>query len=588
MIDLTVHRLCRKKLVMPSQMQLAVFLLSLAASVLPAQDVAQREVALEQTDAAAKTFSKLLSELPQGQAEAGWMLPHRDDQQVVYFPCAPPPNNEFGNLRRFRAKNLLKQAAAASQAGDDAKAYRMFWQAAREDSANPQIMKAIGASKPGEFSVRIQPARNTDRLLKWPARSYLQVLSPHFAISARCDRKAASDLAADLERAYWIWTQVFFPFWKSESVTRSLSAGGRFEPRPNRYRVVVFSDRQEYINTLAESNPGIERSTGFYMDGAQTIFLFAGAGADESTRYHELTHQLLAEATRLRVTPDIGAADNFWVVEGVASYMESLRFFGTFATVGGWESERLQYTRFNISAVGETMPLDRLASLGKSSVQRSPDIATWYSFSAAYTHLLMQGADRSGFLDYVRCVYEGSLPSNALRVDVASVLKVTDRQVLSLREGTQLQSLCLSGTNLQPESLRVLKGQRSLRWLDLAGLPVTDDEVGELISTNKELRQLRLERTKIGARTLAEIAKLPHLEELDLSLVPVEDKHLAAFNFPNLETLWLTGSRISDASINKIAAMAKLQRVDVQSTGVTAEGLKHLREARPSLQVNAL
>jgi hypothetical protein len=55
-----------------------------------------------------------------------------------------------------------------------------------------------------------------------------------------------------------------------------------------------------------------------------------------------------------------------------------------------------------------------------------------------------------------------------------------------------------------------------------------------------------------------------------------------------IETLWMTGTNLTDQSIDRIARMRQLQAVDLQRTKVTAAGIERLRKARPDLNINPL
>ena len=50
----------------------------------------------------------------------------------------------------------------------------------------------------------------------------------------------------------------------------------------------------------------------------------------------------------------------------------------------------------------------------------------------------------------------------------------------------------------------------------------------------------------------------------------------------------MTGTRVSDQSVEKIIAMADLESVDVQRSQVSGAGLGRLQTARPDLEINPL
>ena len=57
---------------------------------------------------------------------------------------------------------------------------------------------------------------------------------------------------------------------------------------------------------------------------------------------------------------------------------------------------------------------------------------------------------------------------------------------------------------------------------------------------------------------------------------------LKAIEYLNL----YANSRITDASVDRLAAMSALKRIYLSSTGITSNGLKRLRAARADLVIN--
>ena len=113
--------------------------------------------------------------------------------------------------------------------------------------------------------------------------------------------------------------------------------------------------------------PGIERSTGYYNDQNQTIFLYVGDVDDAATRRHEMVHQLFREATRSSLRQDRMPAEQsgFWLIEGIAGYFESLKVGDRVATVGGWDASRLQFARYRTLALADVMPMEELERDGR-------------------------------------------------------------------------------------------------------------------------------------------------------------------------------------------------------------------------------
>src|SRR5690606_35041384 len=117
-----------------------------------------------------------------------------------------------------------------------------------------------------------------------------------------------------------------------------------------------------------------------------------------------------------------------------------------------------------------------------------------------------------------------------------------------------LTHLCLARCQVRPESLIRIAPQRSLRWLDLTGLPVEVADVTRLCPDPAGLRQLSLEATAVDDALAGWLSAAESLQELDLSWTQTGDACLANLAPATpLETLWLTGSQVSDRSLEKIA-----------------------------------
>jgi hypothetical protein len=97
--------------------------------------------------------------------------------------------------------------------------------------------------------------------------------------------------------------------------------------------------------------------------------------------------------------------------------------------------------------------------------------------------------------------------------------------------------------------------------LQEAGL---DDTELERIGVFRGLTRLRLGRNEISDRTVATIAaNMPDLERLNLYANP----------------------RITDASVDALAGMTSLRRLDIWRTGISEAGMMRLRELRPDLEL---
>ena len=111
---------------------------------------------------------------------------------------------------------------------------------------------------------------------------------------------------------------------------------------------------------------------------------------------HEAVHQLFQESRS--AARRLGRSHNFWILEGIATYFETLTEHGgpevgRYYTVGQTSAGRLPSARRRLMDDGFYLPLGRFVRLGKSDLQRHADIAKLYSQGAVLAAFLMQGED---------------------------------------------------------------------------------------------------------------------------------------------------------------------------------------------------
>jgi hypothetical protein len=510
---------------------------------------------------------------------------------------------------------IAKSAVFADQAyGDNAgegwRAYLRLWRAHHSDPSSKPIRQFLGLSLSGTTEAKVGRGRSAPRWLPWPVGSYQQVSTPHFTVYSRADDAASRAVANDLENCYWIWTQMFFPMWEASAQITTVLADLKEQDvseylRNNparitirrKLRVILFRDAAEYQRTLGGDIPGIERSTGFYNDDKQTIFLYASSDDDVATRRHELVHQLFREATRSKLGRNKpGEESGFWIVEGIAGYFESLRIGKSIATVGGWDSPRLQFARYRVLVHNDLMPVSELRQDGRKAAQARQDIARWYAHAIAQTHHLLDSGDtkqRVAIYQLLNQCYAtgakigGGAIKPGAEQRLRSFLAIDDKLIQANPISYPLRQLCLAGCEVTENGLKEIPASPEMRWLDLSRQPVGNAAVGRLVPNPGSLEQLTLEQTKIDQGLRDWLGKATALRELDLSHTTVDDSVMkAAASAKNLEVLWFTGTKVSDQSVDAVAGLSKLQMVNVQQSAITKTGLSRLKKKRPQLEIN--
>jgi hypothetical protein len=524
--------------------------------------------------------------------------------------CVVPRGNQVAGL--IPAGAIYPDQAMGDVASDGWQAYMRVWKALHEHPGDPTLRRFLGLPLDGAVEAKIRRGRSAPSWLRWRP-GYQQVDTPHLTIYTHATAAATVRVAEDLESCYWVWTQMFFPFWEAAPQVSTIFKGLQADEdvadylrrKPSRItvsrklRVVMFRDAAEYQQTLGPDNPGIERSTGFYNDKLQTTFLYAAERDDAATRRHEMVHQLFRQATRSTLGNNMPGEDaGFWLVEGIAGYFESLQLRGGLATLGGWDSSRLQFARFRMLAFGDEMPMKELTADGRIAAQQRQDIARWYAHGIAQTHHLLHSsepADRRYIYQQLAELYavKSELGDARLTADpqrgLKSFLSIDDNHIKQNPPRAPLIRLCLAGCEVTEAGLALIPASPELQWLDLSRLPIGNEAVRRLVPQPESLQQLTLEATKVDAELQAWLSRANNLRELDLSWLEMDDAVIKSIaGARELETLWLTGTNVSDKSIDTIAGMKNLQAVDLQRTQVTAAGLARLRQARPELNLNPL
>ncbi len=333
-----------------------------------------------------------------------WFIPRGLDRQYL-FSGAPQDCqsfaedrrerfDEFQQLRSRQADRLWKLAEQAAVEGELASAVQLMYEILHERPDDERARRGLGLRpprKPGDPPLA-KLARHPQQALGWPAGRYWRLSTDHFSISTNHSGEAAQELATVLEDFYTLWRQLFVDYWASPAAVRQ-AVNGRGLPRISaaRHRVVLFRSREEYVGYLRRIEPQAEMTLGIYRDADRLAYFFAGEEVPDvqSTWRHEIAHQLFQETRRRE--PSVGEAYNFWLVEGIALYLESQREFTDYYTVGGIDAERLQFARYRALNESFYIPLAELSVLGRVALQQDPRIRRIYSQAAGLTHFFMDG-----------------------------------------------------------------------------------------------------------------------------------------------------------------------------------------------------
>lgn len=258
-----------------------------------------------------------------------------------------------------------------------------------------------------------------------------QVESAHYQVTTNHSLEAGVQLAEQLERLYGFWQTLFAGYAVGEAeLVRRFESRAALPRDLHKYKVVYFRDQDEYNATLRPNQPQIDKTLGIYFDTNHTAYFFAGDGQHPGTIHHEATHQLFQE-TRL-TAKGVGNTGNFWIIEAIACYMESLtEHEGGYFTVGGATAGRMPAARQGLLKDGFYVPLEKLVGYSVASLQQDPKIAKLYSESAGLATFLMNydsGRYRGALMAYLEAVYTGRATPRTLAERTGMKYEDLDRQ----------------------------------------------------------------------------------------------------------------------------------------------------------------
>ena len=546
-----------------------------------------------------------------------WLPPSRSDWNVFYLPIEavrvgpeehPQRANwaeRFSAVRKRYAQGLFALAEQHAAGGDEARAFQLLWQVLREDGEHADAKRLLGPLLTAvTVAPRLRKATTPHPDFGWPAGSYSRIETPNFVLTTRADPRASLELARLMERFYAVWRQLFYPLWSPPGIlTKKFSGQALPWERTRGMSIVLLRDRDEYLQVLGigEANAGV--SVGYYAPQRQTSFFYPAAES-ALTLYHELTHQLLAEATYGDSAARGTLTGGVWLMEGIAMYMESLVDRGGYWTVGGNDAPRLQTARYR--AIRDRYWVDWSPFVDGQVEQwkQDPQIALLYAQAAGLTHMFMddlaQPAARQRLLASLMGIYQnqtefspllpllGSDPAGA-QAAYQRALTLDDQDVQQLAAAAlPCRSLVLAGSQLSADSWNELqKLTAKLEWFDVSLSNATSADLLWLPQA-QALKRLSVEATRCDGELVKKAAQLPELQELDLSGCPVDDQALLPLaGHRQLHTLWLTGTSVTQASFDLLRQLPNLKFCHVEGTQISDEAWEQFRATHPRLSLDA-
>ena len=298
---------------------------------------------------------------------------------------------------------------------------------------------------------------------------------------------------------------------------------------------------------------------------------------------------------------DPNRSQGFWLAEGVALYMESLAFNeignARLMDVGGWDSPRLQASRFRMLYEGMWFPWQEFSRADGVRFRDPRDLAPRYSQAAGIAHYLFESPEvnRQDVIEQLDALYHRSEPPvERTETDEAFVRAyVAFLQNPSIDSATyqpfaNRKELILPRCKFSPQELtEVLATHAEWDAIDLAHTDC-DDRLIQGLATGFAVKRLNVESTQITDASLASFGAIRPLRELDVSQCAVTSQGLDALkNHPALNILWIVGTEVDDAAIETLASLKALHTLHAKGCKITQAGWSALLRKSPRLKKNS-
>jgi hypothetical protein len=241
------------------------------------------------------------------------------------------------------------------------------------------------------------------------------VVTEHFEVKTNLGREKAYQFATRLENFYNQFFRVFIGYYDQVAGAKLLFN------RPDvkkQHVVILFPTRAEYLIHVKQemgNDPLLRDSGGFYSPSIRKSRFYWNDNVEETYRtlHHEVAHQLFAETKK---TSRGGSQGNNWVVEGIASYIETWKVID-----GRWlpgyeiENRRLQHTKSFLDD-NDDWTLGDFAKIGNKQFHKE-NRGLNYAISGSLCHFFMHYDDeryKEDFVRFLSAYYEGKVSESSL------------------------------------------------------------------------------------------------------------------------------------------------------------------------------
>ena len=401
----------------------------------------------------AKDIRALAVPLDGAKIQAGSLPRNVQPDLPVTLPREESWRLELRKVRQDHAAELYRLSRALLHERFPSQAYRLVREVVIADPDHTYARKILGFQRSGdEWITPFEAKQSRDRMVwhekfGWLLKTYVdrydrgqryyagqwmpaekeaeirqdfrhawEVRTEHFLVKANVSLEKGVEIAKKLEEYHDFFVQTFPGFFHTPEQLQKLFTSASLPGRSragNPFVVHYYRTREEYVRSLVQDIPQIGITNGLYHNGHRVAYFYDNPEeSNDSTLYHEATHQLLYE-TRFpdrQTAQMVGDDANFWIIEGIACYMESLKQTGGQKSLGDPEFIRFYWARNRFLSENYYVPLARLAAMGQNQFQHQPteEMSRNYSQSSGLVHFFMHYKDglyRDAMIEHLSQIY---------------------------------------------------------------------------------------------------------------------------------------------------------------------------------------
>ena len=261
-----------------------------------------------------------------------------------------------------------------------------------------------------------------------------EIRTEHFLVKTNTSREEGVVLSRKLE-IYYDWLRTNFAAFFDTPKTlaqrfEQAQAGRRGRAQSQPMDVHYYATRAEYDRRLRGRIPPNLVTNGLYWEDDRTCYLFRNEENGElDTAFHEATHQILDLATlehrlaaarkkrillrQTTLSPWVLCENsNFWILEGLACYMESFRITDGMTSAGDPGHIRFLGARQRLLNDRFFIDTRTFSSLGKDTFRQHPNHTQLYTQGSGFAHFLLHYKDglyRDALIGLLSAVYRPDL-----------------------------------------------------------------------------------------------------------------------------------------------------------------------------------